>query len=171
MAQIPCPECKRQISETAESCPKCGNKLTAEAVTMAKKRQRDFQIGCLVVFAIFVIIPILAIFTSSQQSTTSPPQPGRTKRLTGTSTYSYPASRPTPRAQQEQSTGHKEWLGTWSLESMGGQPTALNLAGSLKSDIFISWNYTFYENGRFVSKLLQDTGKGIRGIQEKHYEQ
>ena len=72
MAQIPCPECKRQISETAESCPKCGHKMTAEAVTMAKKRQRDFLIACLVVCAIFVIIPILAIFTSSQQSTTSP---------------------------------------------------------------------------------------------------
>ena len=40
MARIPCPECKRQISETADSCPKCGYKLTPEEAAIIKKRQQ-----------------------------------------------------------------------------------------------------------------------------------
>ena len=39
MARIPCPECKKQISDTAESCPKCGHKLTSEEVAKIKKEQ------------------------------------------------------------------------------------------------------------------------------------
>ena len=36
MALIPCPECKKRISETAESCPKCGYELTPEKVEEVK---------------------------------------------------------------------------------------------------------------------------------------
>ncbi|MCS7468511.1 hypothetical protein NZK35_17805 [Stieleria sp. ICT_E10.1] len=37
MAMIPCPECKKSVSEFAESCPKCGVTLTAEMVEKQKK--------------------------------------------------------------------------------------------------------------------------------------
>lgn len=63
--------------------------------------------------------------------------------------------------QQEQIAENQPWLGTWSLEFIDGEPTAENLASGLGSDIFVSWNYTFYAYGRFESKLRQDTGNGI----------
>ena len=53
------------------------------------------------------------------------------------------------------------WLGKWEVESIDGQPAEQNLGERLNPDIFISWNYTFYDDGRFESKILQDTGKGI----------
>ena len=82
--------------------------------------------------------------------------------LTGPTTYNNPSQRmATVETQQELTTGKTAWLGTWSLELINGQSTAENLAGSLKSDIFLSWNYTFYVDGRFEAKLRQDTGKGI----------
>ena len=82
--------------------------------------------------------------------------------LTGPTTYNNPSQRmATVETQQELTTGKTAWLGTWSLELINGQSTAENLAGSLKSNIFLSWNYTFYVDGRFEAKLRQDTGKGI----------
>ena len=38
MALIECPECKNQVSDTAESCPKCGF-----AVKAFVKRQKDHE--------------------------------------------------------------------------------------------------------------------------------
>jgi len=39
MSMIPCPECKKRISEFADSCPKCGVTLTEESVEKQKKIQ------------------------------------------------------------------------------------------------------------------------------------
>ena len=69
MAQIPCPECNRRISETAESCPKCGCKLTPEKIEEAKKKDKrittEVAIGCLTPFVI-----VLGIYMCSQVSPT-----------------------------------------------------------------------------------------------------
>ena len=58
MARIPCPECKRQISETADSCPKCGYKLTPEEAAKIKQKNQAIQIGCTILLVV-VSIPIL----------------------------------------------------------------------------------------------------------------
>ena len=55
----------------------------------------------------------------------------------------------------------EEWLGTWLVESIDGHSPEQYLAASLRSDRFISWEYTFFDNGTFASKLFQDTGRGI----------
>jgi predicted amidophosphoribosyltransferase len=39
MALIRCPECKNKVSETANSCPKCGWQITPEKVTKIKKTE------------------------------------------------------------------------------------------------------------------------------------
>ena len=84
------------------------------------------------------------------------------KNSTDASTYSHqPESSVTGETEQRETTGSEAWLGTWSLEFIDGEPTAENLASDLGSDIFVSWNYTFYADGRFESKLRQDTGNGI----------
>ena len=140
-------------------------------------------IGYLILFVPFVIIAILAILYSPESATTGTQQ-DRAKSSTGTSTYNDPPQRPqtveteppsaqvmsvsppserpeTVETQQEQTAANEVWLGTWSLEFINGEPTAKNLASGLGSDIFISWNYTFYADGQFESKLHQDTGDGI----------
>ncbi len=61
MARISCPECRRQISETAESCPKCGYKLTPEVVAAAKKKERNVQMGCAVALVV-VSLPVFIWF-------------------------------------------------------------------------------------------------------------
>lgn len=42
--QIPCPECKKLISHTAESCPHCGYVLTREEAKKIKKQQETAQL-------------------------------------------------------------------------------------------------------------------------------
>lgn len=82
MALIICPECKKQISDSASSCPNCGYQLTAEKVDAIKKveqqNQKGCAIGCLSILAIFFIIFLIGLFSSespnnsSNISTTSP---------------------------------------------------------------------------------------------------
>ena len=40
---ILCPECKKNISETASSCPKCGYVLTPEKMAEIKNKQKNFR--------------------------------------------------------------------------------------------------------------------------------
>ena len=186
MALISCPECRRRISETAESCPNCGYTRTLEEVTKIKeirKKRSKWIIGFLAFLASFVVIAILVDLYSRKSTTTETWQEPVTSSM-DPSTYSSqpefpktietqppsapvmpapkPAERPeTAETQQKQMAENEAWLGTWSLELIGGQSTEDNLAGDLQSDIFLSWNHTFYAAGRFESKLRQDTGKGI----------
>ena len=78
MARISCPECKRQISETAEACPKCGYKLTPEEAAEVKKKEKDTQkaiaIGCLVVF-LFPVLIVMCSQLSPKSSKVSHPTP------------------------------------------------------------------------------------------------
>ena len=72
MAMIRCPECKKRISENADSCPSCGYQLTPEKIAeIKKKEQRDlkgFGIGCLSVVIVIVIFFIYLISSSSLDS-------------------------------------------------------------------------------------------------------
>ena len=60
MALIPCPECKKRISETTGSCPKCGYELAPEKVEEAKDKEKKLQagvaVGCLVPIFFFLVI-------------------------------------------------------------------------------------------------------------------
>ena len=88
MARIPCPECKKQISESAESCPKCGYKLTSQKVAEIKQKQNIMQIGCTIALLV-VCIPFMAYMyrcsNSSSQKTpttrTSTPSYSNLKRI------------------------------------------------------------------------------------------
>lgn len=63
MALIPCPECKKKISDTSENCPKCGYKLTLEKIAEIKEQEKETQkqvgIGCVVIFAIFIAMYLI----------------------------------------------------------------------------------------------------------------
>ena len=55
----------------------------------------------------------------------------------------------------------EEWLDAWLVESIDGHSPEQHLAANLGSDRFISWEYTYFDDGTFASKLSQDTGSGI----------
>ncbi len=186
MALIPCPECRRRTIETAESCPNCGYTLTLEEVTKIKeirKKRSKWIIGFLAFLASFVVIAILVDLYSRKSTITetwqepvkssmapstygSQPAPPKTIETQPPSVPMMSVPKPsehpeTAGTQQKQMAENEAWLGTWSLELIGGQSTEDNLAGDLQSDIFLSGDHTFYADGRFESKLRQDTGKGI----------
>jgi hypothetical protein len=76
MALIQCPECSKNISETADSCPKCGWRLTPEKVLAIKQKQKDQRLGCLVIAAIFIVLIIIVqLSTKNEPSNKEPPKP------------------------------------------------------------------------------------------------
>ena len=67
MALIKCPECQKLISDTIDTCPRCGYKITPEKLEELRREQERNQrkekrmqkgcgIGCLSVFVLFMII-------------------------------------------------------------------------------------------------------------------
>jgi len=71
MALITCPECKKKISDTANSCPNCGYKLTPEKVHEIKKKEKatnPLALGCLFLIAIIFIFYQLDFFSTSDTS-------------------------------------------------------------------------------------------------------
>lgn len=79
MGLIICPECKRQISDTADACPNCGFKLTPAVITAVKEKQKKAAksagIGCLTVVLVFFLIIFL---TPKKQP--DPPAAPKTKQ-------------------------------------------------------------------------------------------
>jgi hypothetical protein len=63
MALLPCPECKKKISETAGQCPHCGYQLTADVIAKSKENQARSKkyagIGCLGLIVLMIIISML----------------------------------------------------------------------------------------------------------------
>ena len=66
MALITCPECKKRISDSTDSCPKCGYKLTPEIIAEIRKKELQAQKGCGIgCLSIIVIIITLYSFGSN----------------------------------------------------------------------------------------------------------
>lgn len=65
MAMITCPECKKEISSEASTCPSCGYDFSK---AKKKKNQNGCAIGCLAVIVIFIVLYIIG---SSSKNTTS----------------------------------------------------------------------------------------------------
>ncbi|MCK4739546.1 MAG: hypothetical protein KAT46_06320 [Deltaproteobacteria bacterium] len=80
MALITCPECKKEISDTADSCPNCGCKITPEMLAEIKEEQLSQQkikkvvgIGCgfFIVIILFVMVALF-LSVSTEDSSVSP---------------------------------------------------------------------------------------------------
>jgi hypothetical protein len=69
---IQCPACKKRISRTAETCPKCGHSIEPDDVTKADKTNVQIRtgcFGCLGFFIIgFILLVIVGMFTDSASS-------------------------------------------------------------------------------------------------------
>lgn len=75
MALITCPECNKQISDSASSCPNCGYQFTSEKIEAIKKAEQQkserLRIGCLSMIAIFFILFLIGLFSSESPNNNS----------------------------------------------------------------------------------------------------
>lgn len=74
MALINCPECKNEISDKAEKCPKCAypinpsQDVTKEVIVEAGNKSSEglflktLNVGCLILFLIITLILVFFIF-------------------------------------------------------------------------------------------------------------
>lgn len=62
MALIDCPECKKQVSDTALACPHCGYSLKTKPAEQTTDRQAMIVVGLLVAGVIFLLTPQLFYF-------------------------------------------------------------------------------------------------------------
>lgn len=67
MATIPCPDCKKNVSENADTCPKCGAPITPEYVIEAKAKQKKTASGCLIFFLIVFALGFIGKNCSSDK--------------------------------------------------------------------------------------------------------
>lgn len=68
MALINCPECKTEVSDKAEKCPKCAfplNSINNGPAVIEKNKEGCFlqtlNIGCMIIFAIIGLIILIII--------------------------------------------------------------------------------------------------------------
>ena len=62
MALITCPECKKKMSESADSCPHCGYKLTPEKADQIKKAENEkHMVGGIASLIVLVSVIILLV--------------------------------------------------------------------------------------------------------------
>ena len=81
MALIQCPECKKKVSDTATSCPKCGWQLTPEKVQKIREDEKARNLGCLVLTGVVVVL----IVVGSLLSKNGPPKEASTQAQSGAS--------------------------------------------------------------------------------------
>ena len=75
MALIQCPECKKKVSEYAETCPNCGNIITYRMVSEFKEKQRLKTKMVWVFLAICVIFFFLSLIFSVNNTTSKSTTP------------------------------------------------------------------------------------------------
>lgn len=67
MSMMPCPACKKRISEDAETCPKCGHPITEADRTVAADKSKKVRVGLFVFVLLFVAGAIISEFTGEHR--------------------------------------------------------------------------------------------------------
>lgn len=80
MALIKCPECGKEVSENAESCPSCGNPMP-KSNGGAQRPKKKKNVGCFGTIIIFLIFISVAVALGGKSK-----EPQSTKKAQGTET-------------------------------------------------------------------------------------
>jgi len=97
MALITCPECKKQISDTADSCPNCGYHLTPDNVAEIRRKEEQAQkndrvlangvsiaiFSVVIIVSTFVLITSLTSHSRKPKTSTTPISSGQERRIAG----------------------------------------------------------------------------------------
>lgn len=62
MGMITCPDCKRDISDAAPSCPGCGRPMKATAAPKEVKARSGIMDGVNIGCGIFIVLPLIILF-------------------------------------------------------------------------------------------------------------
>ena len=166
MALIACPECEKQMSDTAESCPDCGYKLTPEIVESIKKdetekaekekqQQEAINKGCLIggliVLGIGILIGIIFVIAENNAERSAQ----RAREESDERIRQSVAERSKPKKEELEPLAHDDWVGTWYVESVDGDPTGLGSGSEIGLGDFHWWDWTFHADGRYESKMRQ----------------
>ena len=82
MALITCPECRKKISDVADSCPNCGYKLTSEKIADIKKEEKKVtNIATFITIFIFIIFIIFISGSPSNTETATPKVETRQEKI------------------------------------------------------------------------------------------
>ena len=172
MALIACPECEKQMSDTAESCPDCGYKLTPEIVESIKKDEaekaekaekekqqqeannKSCLIGCLIFLGICILMAIIPVIVEDCAEMSAQ----RAREESDDRIRQSVAERSKPKKEELEPLAHDDWVGTWYVESVDGDPTGLGSGSEKGLGDFHWWDWTFHADGRYESKMRQDMG-------------
>ena len=171
MALIACPECEKQMSDTAESCPDCGYKLTPEIVESIKKDETEKEekekqqqeatnkgclIGCLGILGIGILMAMIGAIADGCADMSA--QRAREERDERIRQEMAEYERSKPKKEELEPLAHDDWVGTWYVESVDGDPTGLGSGSEIGLGDFHWWDWTFHADGRYESKMRQDMG-------------
>ncbi len=79
MALITCPECKKEISSEALSCPNCG--YTLKKMAEPKKKSSKLAVGCLVIIAFGIFLTIIGKYCSPSPKNTNASSSSKSSEL------------------------------------------------------------------------------------------
>lgn len=65
---IPCPTCKKKISDAAESCPKCGQPITEQDREAGRMKAKKTRVGCGFALLFVVILSIIGNLSSEDKN-------------------------------------------------------------------------------------------------------
>ncbi len=113
MALITCPECKNNISDQAEKCPKCGYELKSgepQKEEKKKKGQRDYKY--IILGLLIIVVGFFIINQSREKNKTEQPQPTTSSQPTSsTGTGSNPTSSTAPGTNNGYVVYNDQYLG------------------------------------------------------------
>ena len=73
MALINCPECSKQVSDAAKTCPHCGFQLIENNIVVKKTKKKNGCLTLLIIGAIFIALFYMIGSNSDNSSTSSDP--------------------------------------------------------------------------------------------------
>ena len=171
MALIDCPECEKQISDTADSCPECGYKLTPEIVASIKKDEAEKKkqaqealgkgcgIALIVLVGIFILGAIIGgigdLLSEREAKRAREEEEERMRRVIAKIESSKPEK------EEIEPLGHDDWVGTWFVESVDGDPTGVGSGSEIGLGDFHLFDWTFSADGRYESLIRQDMGDHV----------
>ena len=66
-----------------------------------------------------------------------------------------------PKKEELEPLGHDEWVGTWFVESVDGDPTGVGSGSEIGLGDFHLFDWTFSADGRYESLIRQDMGDHV----------
>jgi uncharacterized membrane protein YvbJ len=81
MAIITCPECGKEISDQASSCPGCGHPSQAQQKTAESQEKSGSGCGSLIVGIVCFLLFVIMVSTCGRSSTDTKPSAGTTSNL------------------------------------------------------------------------------------------